>query len=471
MRTSSYVVYVRLPKSGEYLLVHGYTGAIDVVSKRIADSLRCGRYDGLSATTIMTLKRRGYLTDISITQEREHVRQFAAVLQKRESRTHNYAFVVAYDCNFRCNYCYEKLISKDGSAWSGETFTERTVDAAYGAVDELSSTKGITATITLYGGEPLLQKNGRVVRYIVSQGNSRGYDFCAITNGYELDSFTDLIGDKFINHLQITIDGDERDHDGRRILYTGEGTFLKIFSNVTLALQLGARVSLRVNVDEDNVDGLEELAAKMRDAGWPDSPNFKCQIAFTQSVNLAPAGVGGMDLRPRCLAGDESPGGLSTRRNGISRHLAGKREEDCGFYVFALPGDILKDHLKAVITSRKGFRYRGTYCGASTGNVIFDPRGDIYACWESVGTVSDKIGEFVPVLRIESDSLSVWRERTIGSLKSCSRCKYSLFCGGGCPVFAKREYGSMSRSYCDGFPALFQASARSAYEEAVAEGR
>jgi uncharacterized protein len=471
MRTSSYVVYVRLPKSNEYLLVHGYTGAVDVVSKRIADSLRFGRHDGLSDGTISTLKRRGYLTDISVTQEREHVSQFAAVLQKRERRTNNYAFVVAYECNFRCAYCYEKAISKDGRGWSGETFSGRMVDAAYAAVDQMSGAKCTPATITLYGGEPLLQKNAGVVRCIVSQGASRGYDFCAITNGYELDSFTDLIGGKFINHLQITIDGDEQDHDGRRILYTGEGTFLKVFSNVSLALSLGAKVSLRVNVDEDNIEGLEDLAVRIRDAGWQGSPNFKCQIAYTQNVEVVPRGVGSGDLRPGCLVGEVSIGGSPFRRLGISRRVGRKRNESDRLSAFAIPGDTLKDHVKAVIQSGKGFRFRGTYCGASTGNFIFDPRGDIYTCLESVGTVSAKVGEFVPFLRIESDSLSVWRERTIGSLKSCSKCKYSLFCGGGCAVFAKRKYGSMKRSYCDGFPALFQASARSAYEESVIERR
>ena len=470
MRTSSYVVYVRLPKSGEYMLAHGYTGAIDVVSKGIADSLRFGKYDRLPVTAIETLKRRGYLTDLSVTQEREHVSQFAILLQKRESIRRNYAFVVAYDCNFHCGYCYERLISKDGSAWSGETFTERAVDAAYAAMDQLSPAKGIPATITLYGGEPLLKKNGRVVHYIVSQGASRGYDFCAITNGYELDSYIDLIGSKLINRLQVTIDGDERDHDSRRFLYTGEGTFRKIFSNVTLALRLGAAVSLRVNVDEENVDGLSELAANMRDAGWPDSPNFKCQIAFTQSVNAAPAGIISTNLRPPCFCGD-GPGSLPTRRDGIACHLAGKREEDPEFCVFALPGDSLKGQLKEVITSRKGFHYRGSHCGASAGNVMFDPRGDIYACWESVGTLSDKIGEFFPELRVNSDSFSMWSQRTIASLEPCSRCKYSLLCGGGCAAFARRKYGSLNRSYCDGFPALFRASARSAYEETVAEGR
>lgn len=41
LRTSSYVIYVDLPKDADsMLLVHGYTGAFDKVDKKVADYLR-----------------------------------------------------------------------------------------------------------------------------------------------------------------------------------------------------------------------------------------------------------------------------------------------------------------------------------------------------------------------------------------------------------------------------------------------
>jgi uncharacterized protein len=471
MRTSSYVIYVRLPKSGEYLLMHGYTGAIDVVGKETADSLRFGWYDRLSGAAVAALKMRGYLTDAPITEERDYVRHFAAVLRHRESRSRNYAFIVAYDCNFRCAYCFENAISKDGQAWSGETFSEPLVDAAYRAIDRLSDGLKPSHTITLYGGEPLLRRNVWLVRYIVSQGVSWGYDFHAITNGYELDAFDDLIGSKFINHLQITIDGNEKDHDQRRSLHTGEGSFLKIFSNVTLALRLGAKVSLRVNVDESNVDGLEELAAKILEAGWLSSRKFKCHISYTQSCSTAPAWVGRGNSPDSRLVDGQSTGSTSSFRKDNPRRLECERDEGGKFSVFILPGDALKDHLKAVIRSRKGVEFRGSYCGASTGNVIFDPRGDIYACWESVGDVSHRTGRFFPALDVDSEMIAHWRNRSVAALEPCSKCKYALLCGGGCAVFAGRKFGNMDRPFCDGFPALFHVAARRAYEEEIMEGR
>jgi uncharacterized protein len=90
MRTSSYVIYVDLPgNSDEMLLVHGYSGAYDKVSKVVATYVRSlelrrapnplygawvsepaldGAVQMPSAETLEILKRRGYLTELTLEQ-------------------------------------------------------------------------------------------------------------------------------------------------------------------------------------------------------------------------------------------------------------------------------------------------------------------------------------------------------------------------------------------------------------------
>src|SRR5215469_6750456 len=102
MRTSSYVIYVDLPgNSDEMLLVHGYSGAYDKVSKRVATYVRSQELrsapkplygswtaepavDGVvelpSAQTVEILKRRGYLTEMSYEQEEELFKRLALKL-------------------------------------------------------------------------------------------------------------------------------------------------------------------------------------------------------------------------------------------------------------------------------------------------------------------------------------------------------------------------------------------------------
>lgn len=87
LRTSSYIVYVDLPGEKErMLLVHGFTGAYDKVSKRVAMYLRSlelhrpprplygtwsiepppsGKVEPPSDETLTALRRRGYLTDLT----------------------------------------------------------------------------------------------------------------------------------------------------------------------------------------------------------------------------------------------------------------------------------------------------------------------------------------------------------------------------------------------------------------------
>ncbi len=96
-RTSSYTIYVDLPDEQEYvLLVHGYSGAYDKVSRRVANfvrSLEIGalpkplygewsneKIDGVVPTpsdeTLNILTKRGYLTEMS--REEEQILQKSA---------------------------------------------------------------------------------------------------------------------------------------------------------------------------------------------------------------------------------------------------------------------------------------------------------------------------------------------------------------------------------------------------------
>ena len=83
--------------------------------------------------------------------------------------------MIAYDCNFRCPYCYEGNISGKGRQWSKKIFNKDMVDRAYQAMEEIEPNKNLRAkTITLYGGEPLMASNREIIEYIVIKGKSLG---------------------------------------------------------------------------------------------------------------------------------------------------------------------------------------------------------------------------------------------------------------------------------------------------------
>lgn len=294
-RVSSYTICVNLPEDPNYfLLVHGYTGAIDRVNKEVAQMIKSrmviseDMFDQLpcSKETIHTLMKRGYLTSRSPLEEREYVHSMANFLHHKSSRSaSSFLFLVAYDCNFRCPYCFENDISSHGKGWSKQVFTKEMVDRAYEAMYEIQPNKALhRRNITLYGGEPLLAKNKEIVQYIVDEGLKRGYIFSAITNGYDLHHFTDLLGPKKIRQLQITLDGEEDNHNRKRPHYCAGDSFEAILKNVALALSLDVQISMRINTDYDNVDILPKLFDLFKDKGFTEYPKFSAYSALVHQI-------------------------------------------------------------------------------------------------------------------------------------------------------------------------------------------
>ena len=173
LRLSDYTIPIALEaEPGKTLLVHGYTGAIDVVDSELWQTLKdFPNGNNLSSEEIELLGKRGYLTSKTTEEERAYVAKFAEKLhESRLKLQKNFGFVVTYDCNFRCPYCFENAISKHGTAWSKQSMTPELVDRAFEAMLEIEPRKELhKKSILLYGGEPLLRENHDIVKYIVEK--------------------------------------------------------------------------------------------------------------------------------------------------------------------------------------------------------------------------------------------------------------------------------------------------------------
>jgi uncharacterized protein len=88
--------------------------------------------------------------------------------------------------------------------------------------------------------------------------------------------------------------------------------------------------------------------------------------------------------------------------------------------------------------------------------MIFDPYGDLYTCWETVGVDRHKVGSYRNGVELDEVELQHWYGRNISTTPACSRCKYAFFCGGGCQAHALSEGRGYNSPYCDGYPKTFQ---------------
>lgn len=466
MRPSSYCIFVSLPDDDRSLLFHGYSGAVDLVSPTVADFLRDPIRDTAPASSSLTeetlgvLRKRGYITDKSLQEEREFVRQLGLLVHRVHRRHAHGGFLVlpTYGCNLRCPYCYERTLREKGSRWLEKQMDEEVIEAAFCAMEGIDPNPRRQKTLGLYGGEPLQRKTRPVVARILETAVRRGFTaFSAITNGVDLDAYEDLLGpDCGIGFLQITLDGPEEVHDRRRCRPDGTGTFERIAENLTRALEKNVRVSLRVNVDSENVATLERLASFVAERGWPKCKGFR---AYASPVH---GGVGpcGQEEGSKCFRG---PLDMRRAASGAGACVEGAVEMNA---VTTSLARSLARHL-----GHRGLpQWRTGFCGSNMAMYLFDPHGDVYPCWEVVGHPEHRIGTYGDgVLRLQEEEMRKWHGRSVVTIEKCLRCAHLFFCGGGCEAAAWRRSGAWDKPDCGDFPEIFQEAARAALREHMAD--
>lgn len=483
LRTSSYTIFVKLPDNDrDVLLVHGYTGAYDRVSQEVADFLRSrearrhakplyGDWSPeptpadilpVSDAAVERLQAQGYLTELSQEEEETFFAQLAVKLHQRALRqAPSYIFMPTYDCNLRCSYCYQDHMRSDCSfKHLLRSMRRPMIDRIFAAMPKIEERHGLDSTaprrrsIGFFGGEPLLAANRPAIEYILGKAFEMGEaDFWAVTNGTELEAYRDLLGPAGIARLQITLDGPPSKHDARRVYADGSGSYERIARNITMALELGVGVSIRLNVDRANLADLPELAEEFVARGWAGHPGFG---AYTSPVR---AGNGKTDAETTLSSWE------------LDRALTAMREEHPSLAVLARPDEGMRAKVRRIFDDPRNIlpSLRPSFCGAHDRMYIFDPFGDIYACWERTGDSDVRVGHVTPEgdVELRDDQMHAWRDRTVASNPVCRRCRFALHCGGGCAILALGQNGQFNSNYCDGFAARFRASVAEAYMEHV----
>ena len=465
MRTSSYIIDVPVPDEETSLFFHGYSGAVDLVSKRVAHLLLkrdlggAGLADHLSRETLSSLRAGGYLTRRTPEAERAYVvelgRRVHAVTRKYAPP--GFLVVPTYGCNLQCPYCYQRDLLKKGASWLEQRLSEEMAQAALEGMDTMAGRSLRPRTLTLYGGEPLQESNGPLIRLLHEEAWKRGFRrFSAITNAVDLHHFSDLLGqDRGISFLQVTIDGPPSLHDRRRFLKDGRGTFERIVHNITLAMNRGVTVSVRVNVDRANAHQVEWLRSFFQERGWHRTPLFR---AYCSPVH------GGIATEPA--------GGCFRSHAEMRRAIRGSRttrEDDHGsptFQTDTLTHAIRKRILAHLLQRQDLPLWRTAFCGSNMAMYLFDPFGDIYPCWEVIGHAEHRIGVYGPgFFELDKDAVHRWHHRSVVQIPACRSCPYLFFCGGGCEAFAYRATGRFDQPHCFDFPEHFRKAALLAYKE------
>lgn len=454
LRVSSYVISIPLEDTADqYMLIHGYTGAIDIATKELATALRENKEfseedSPFGKELLASLKQRGYVTDKSAEEEYAYTAHLADVLHRaRKALYKGFTFLISYNCNFRCPYCYEGSMSGNGENWSKRTFTKEMADRAFDAMLRIEPRRELhSKVITLYGGEPLLKENKEIVSYIVRKGKGLGYSFFAITNGYDLEAYEDLLGANLIEKLQITVDGCKERHNARRRHFQDGATFDQIIQNIGLALAKDCSVSVRVNTDANVFNDLKLLHQLFTELHYTEKKGFSMYSALLQNSN---------------------PAGLVSKSDSLKFLSVGEfmqKHKDANFLYGCQDFGAYRKIISA-LQNKTFINLSSTFCGAQIGSYVLDPQGDIYACWETVGKPELILGHYSDSEIHWTSTVKQWQTHNSSRSKICYACKYSLLCGGGCLAHHVKSQIEFELQKCEKYPIRFRYAANRAYHD------
>lgn len=328
-----------------------------------------------------------------VEEDLDEIEKLKVIRRLSQYNSSNLSLTIAptTNCNFVCPYCYEKGVAYHNM---NKDVIEKTIAFIK---ENLKEKSGLS--ICWYGGEPLLSIDtiDEITRQIKSycDDNKITYSAAMITNGYLLNEATrKKVRELFINYIQVTIDGDKSSHDSRRILKNGNPTYDTILDNVK-KLDDSIKVSIRVNIDQDNSHIIDKLAEMMETANFGN--NVSLYIAPVDNIN------------DTCTSKCIDISAFSQLEINLLEKLTNKMDSK-----------ISMPHMSLGV------------CGANSINsFVIGPEGELYKCWNHIGHSKYVVGYVDKVNKLNNVVCSFMLDEPADD-KECSDCPLLPVCYGGC---------------------------------------
>lgn len=406
MKLINSLIKVKL-KSGNTLLINTLNGLIDEINNMDLKNIDVWETEDFivpktedEKTLYETLLLRGYLIEDANEENRKRqdlMKKLQNAHEMKKELLESVSFILTYDCNFACAYCYE---AENRISSKNKYLTKDMVDRVF------TIAKGRIKHINFFGGEPLLLPNMGIIKYIIDK--FPGVSYSVITNGYYLEEYFDIF--KELKHVsfQITVDGPKEIHDIKRIPRSGAPTYDKIMRGIELYLNVGMLIKIRMNVDKNDYTLYARFRMELLDKwhAFRDHLCFEFYPLFEHKNEL-------LD---------------DIYKNDLSYELVKYGELHPAKF-----NELLGLSLPIVNYIATGNKFYPVFssCDADQSCKFFDPEGYIYSCILAVGQKDKAIGTYYPNYQLFENSVF---DRNISNIEKCSNCKYAFLCGGGCSL-------------------------------------
>ena len=342
----------------------------------------------------------------------------------------NLWLLVVQTCNMGCSYCVVEAEDQTKNlpvlpALSNVPKGRMTPEVARAALrvfhQSLARNKQPIAKVTIYGGEPLLNKSLLFdvipeMRALDWPGRQHPLEILCFTNGLTYDAEVTELFRKHNVTVGLSLDGKKEQNDRARVRLDGKGTHDQVIKNYHRYRDAGVAVGISCTIGTHNVDDLPEIVQYFIEELHAPSVQLQTPIQMPDAnnpnyIDMKDAAASSLAAFKKCReAGIDE--GLAMRR--ISRFVEGKfHHRDC----FAVGGE-----LAVSPDGTMGPCHNATIGGSEyfRGNVLdrdFDPE--------------------------TARNFMEWHARMPVNMPGCHGCSFIGLCGGGCPYNALVMRGSI----------------------------
>ena len=273
MKPSYYNVLTKLDDN-DWLLYNTYWESLAVLSNDEREQYKLIEEDDAQSASLelrQQLEAQHFILEDP--EDEANWLQYEYEKYKFDNRVLELVICPTLDCNYRCDYCYERR--REG------LMTQEVQDAIMRFVEGTYERALFqNMRVTWYGGEPLLGADviealgKRFLAFCDKHG--LGYHSSIMTNGSLADAETmDRMYDAGVKSVMVTFGGKGAEHDRQRPCCNGCSTYDDLYNNTVRMLDEGVVVNFQCVYDDKNIDDLVELAGELsHDSEGNSRPNF-----------------------------------------------------------------------------------------------------------------------------------------------------------------------------------------------------
>ena len=335
---------------------------------------------------------------------------------------------LTYDCNFQCNYCYQKDFK-----YKGRRLNCSDIDLIAKYVSEYNAIHGEKAEVeevVISGGESLLPQNIDTINHILDV--FAGKKFKLFTNGVNLVEYSNKIDYSKFEEIQVSLDG--TNEIIKKVNKNNSEPFDKVLEGILLLHRKGIKVSIISMVTKETVEHLPQFLVALENSKLLDLENVTLRFSFV--VNHGEE----YTIDSSFYEVDEY---LSLRKKVLE--LVGNRPN--------MSVDRLYDltMLARVIYRKPNERIEGrmSMCKVSKGiPLTFGPDHGVF--WCSCTNRDRKLANFdeTPEILDKNPVFQDLANRNIYTVEKCKKCIYRFVCSAGCPLYSLHRLGCGNSYHC-----------------------